>query len=322
MARPLRIEYEGALYHVTARGNERGKIFFTKSDYQKFKEYLADVQEKYGVILHCYVLMTNHYHLLIETPEKNLSKIMHFLNSCYTTYINIKRKRNGHLLQGRYKSIVIDKSSYLQELSRYIHLNPVRAKMVDRPEEYPYSSYNAYISDIDELVTSTAVLSMFHQDIAIAREKYRVFIENSPIGEIENPFKNVYGGMILGNPAFIKSTLQRIDGNNLDNQEICHRKALQALHNVDDIITIICKRRGLLREELFSKDRNNLRKICIYLMKKYAAETNRQIGALFGGMSHLAVAKAYQRIIFDFKTDTSLRKEIEWYENELSHVKG
>ena len=140
MARPLRIEYEGALYHVTARGNERGKVFFTKADYRKFREYLREGQTKYGFILHCYVLMTNHYHLLIETPEKNLSRIMHYLNSSYTTYINIKRKRSGHLFQGRYKAILVDRDSYLLELSRYLHLwnpNPGTIASPSVPGEFP-----------------------------------------------------------------------------------------------------------------------------------------------------------------------------------------
>jgi putative transposase len=113
MARPLRIEYEGAIYHVTARGNERAKIFFSKKDYEQFKEYIAAAINKFNLILHAYVLMTNHYHLIVETPEKNLSKIMHFVNGSYTTYLNIKRKRTGHLFQGRYKAILVDKESYL-----------------------------------------------------------------------------------------------------------------------------------------------------------------------------------------------------------------
>jgi len=146
MARPLRIEYEGAYYHITARGNEKRKIYFTKSDYEKFKGYLAEAKKKYGIIIHSYVLMSNHYHLIIQTPEANLSKAMHYINGSYTTYTNIKRNRSGHLFQGRYKAILIDRDNYLLELSRYLHLNPVRAGMVNRPEEYPYSSYKTYIS--------------------------------------------------------------------------------------------------------------------------------------------------------------------------------
>ena len=99
---------------------------------------MEEAQEKYGYLLHCYVLMTNHYHLIIETPRANLSSVMHYINSSYTNYINIKKRRSGHLFQGRYKAILIDRDSYLLELSRYLHLNPVRAKMVERPEDYPY----------------------------------------------------------------------------------------------------------------------------------------------------------------------------------------
>jgi REP element-mobilizing transposase RayT len=171
MARPIRIEFEGAVYHVTSRGNERRKIFFSRKDYEKFKEYIVEAKEKYRFILHGYVLMTNHYHLLIETPEKNLSKIMHHINSSYTTYTNVKRKRSGHLFQGRFKAIVVDKDSYLLELSRYLHLNPVRAKIAERPEDYPYSSYKTYtLPQGEALVTRTTILEMFTTREAEARK--------------------------------------------------------------------------------------------------------------------------------------------------------
>ena len=125
MARPLRIKYEGAFYHITARGNERKKIFFAKSDYAKFKEYLKEAQDRYGHFLHCYVLMSNHYHLILETPNADISKIMHYINGSYAGYINRRRRRSGHHFQGRYRSIPIDMDSYSLELSRYVHLNPV-----------------------------------------------------------------------------------------------------------------------------------------------------------------------------------------------------
>jgi REP element-mobilizing transposase RayT len=152
MARPLRVEYEGAVYHVTARGNERRKIFFTEVDYTKFVKYLTESKKKFNINIHCYVLMSNHYHLIIETPEANLSKAMHYINSSYTTYINVNKKRSGHLFQGRYKSIIIDADNYLLELSRYIHLNPVRAGMVQKPADYQYSSYSAFIKNKKETV--------------------------------------------------------------------------------------------------------------------------------------------------------------------------
>ena len=115
------------------------------TDFEKFLEYILTAKEKYGFYLLAYVLMSNHYHLLIKTTKPNLSRIMHYINGSYTTYSNVKRRKTGHLFQGRYKSLVIDADSYFQELTRYIHLNPVRAKMVKNPEDYKWSSYNAYV---------------------------------------------------------------------------------------------------------------------------------------------------------------------------------
>ncbi|MDO9507797.1 MAG: transposase, partial [Thermovirgaceae bacterium] len=144
MARPLRIEYPGAFYHVTSRGNERKDIFKSGTDREKFLSYLKSATERYGAVIHAYCLMSNHYHLMLETPQGNLSWIMKHINSSYTSYFNIKRKRAGHLLQGRYKAILVEADTYAAELSRYIHLNPVGAKMVGSPEEYPWSSYRYY----------------------------------------------------------------------------------------------------------------------------------------------------------------------------------
>jgi len=131
MARQLRIEFPGAFYHVTARGNERKAVFKSIKDREKFYSYLESASNRYGAVIHAYCLMDNHCHILIETPLGNLSKIMQHINSAYTTYFNIKRERSGHLFQGRYKSILVEVDEYAKELSRYIHLNPVRAKMVD-----------------------------------------------------------------------------------------------------------------------------------------------------------------------------------------------
>src|SRR3990170_921746 len=128
MARPLRIQYEGALYHVTCRGNERKSIFKDDLDKKVFLGLLSDGLKTYHITLFCYVLMDNHFHLLLETPLANLSEFMRWFNITYTSHYNRKHKRSGHLYQGRYKSILVEKDSYLHILSRYIHLNPVRTK--------------------------------------------------------------------------------------------------------------------------------------------------------------------------------------------------
>ncbi|MFQ6673753.1 MAG: transposase, partial [Fidelibacterota bacterium] len=130
MARPLRIEYPGAYYHVMNRGNAGENIFPGRDDKEKFLEYLAKAAEQYGIVVHTYCLMSNHYHLLMETPEANLSSAIQWLNVSYAVSYNRKHRRKGHLFGGRFKALLVDAEEYLTHLSRYIHLNPVRAKMV------------------------------------------------------------------------------------------------------------------------------------------------------------------------------------------------
>ena len=145
VARTLRVQFPGAFYHVTSRRNERKAIFRNDRDRKKFLSYLESVYERYGARIHIYCLMENHYHLLLETPRGNLSQILHHVNGAYTTYYNVKRRRPGHLFQGRYRALLVEMESYGQELSRYIHLNPFRAALVEAPEDYPWSSYCVYI---------------------------------------------------------------------------------------------------------------------------------------------------------------------------------
>lgn len=147
MARPYRLQIEDGFYHVTSRGDDRKPVFKSEYDYRKFLEYLITAKEKFKFYVHAYCLMTNHYHLFLETTQANLSKIMQYINTAYTIYYNIKRKRVGHLFQGRYKSILVQADAYYSELTRYIHLNPVRAKIIDNPQKYLWSSYNSYIKD-------------------------------------------------------------------------------------------------------------------------------------------------------------------------------
>src|SRR4030042_3763058 len=205
MARPLRIVFEDAFYHVTARGNERRKIFFSQRDYEKFLSYLTDALQKYGVILHAFVLMTNHYHLIIETPKANLSSFMHSINSAYTTYFNIKRKRAGHLFQGRYKALLIDVDNSLLVLYRYLHLNPVRAGIAERPESYRYSSYRAYIFPKEGgMVFRDLIWGMVAKGRKDGSRSYREFVELGLIEKPRSPFEKVYGGGILGGKTFIE----------------------------------------------------------------------------------------------------------------------
>jgi len=206
MARPLRIEYPGAFYHVTSRGNEQKDVFKSQKDREKFLSYLESATERYGAVIHAYCLMNNHFHLLLETPAGNLSQIMRHINGAYTTYFNIKRKRAGHLFQGRFKAILVEADEYAKELSRYIHLNPVRVGIVTRPEEYQWSSYRYFIGQVKtpEWLKTGFILGYFDSEIAKAWKKYRAFVEDLLGKEYESPLQGTIGSSILGNAGFIE----------------------------------------------------------------------------------------------------------------------
>jgi putative transposase len=140
MARPLRIEFAGALYHVTSRGNERRRIFRDDVDRKMFLTFLGQAVKRFGWSVTAWVLMSNHYHLVVQTPEANLSRGMHWINGTYAAWFNRRHDRSGHLFQGRFHGVLVEKETYLRELLRYVVLNPVRAKMVARPEDYRWSS--------------------------------------------------------------------------------------------------------------------------------------------------------------------------------------
>lgn len=322
MARPIRIEYEGAIYHVTSRGNERKKIFFGETDYDKFRAYLREGQDKFGYLVHCYVLMTNHYHLVIQTPHGNLSELMHYVNGSYTNYINRKNGRQGHLLQGRYKAILIDCDAYLLQVSRYLHLNPVRAGLVAKPEEYPYSSYRSYVSSHKEdFVYRNLIWEMIANNHKGGPKGYRQFVEKVIGEEGESPLKNIYGGVILGKETFINEVLARLRDDTLKSEEITHRKKLRGTMNSEAVINAIALYFKVPGEAV-RENKKPYRKIAVYLLKQYTGLTNREIMELFGRVSYSAIAKAYERFRGDLMKDKALQKEVEAITSSLSNVKG
>src|SRR3989304_4806254 len=181
MARPLRIEFPGALYHVTSRGDRQEAIFEDDQDRTAFLNVLGEVVSRFRWRCHAYCLMGNHYHLMIETPEANLTKGMRQLNGVFTQWSNRRHKRSGHLFQGRYKAILVDRESYFLELARYIVLNPVRAAMVKHPRLWAWSSYG--------------------KRRAGARRKYQQFIEEGM--SAESIWKDLKGQIYLGDDDFV-----------------------------------------------------------------------------------------------------------------------
>ena len=178
MSRPLRIQYAGALYHITSRGNERKPIYQDEADFRLFMATLEEVCDRFNWVIHSWCLMTNHYHLLVETPDANLSVGMRQLNGVYTVRFNHRHGRVGHLFQGRYKGILVDKSAYLLELNRYIVLNPVRANMVEAPEDWPWSSYRYTLGQCPSppWLATDATLLLFANDRKVAIDRFTSFV--------------------------------------------------------------------------------------------------------------------------------------------------
>lgn len=210
MARPLRIEYPGAVYHITSRGNEKKAVFRSDQDRINFLNTLQHVNKRYNWICHAYCLMDNHYHLLIETPDGNLAIGMRQLNGVYTQLFNKLHGRTGHLFQGRYKSILIQKDSHLLEVCRYVVLNPVRAKMVVLPESWNWSSYRATSGKENRhpCLTTEWVLGQFSRAREKAVKEYKQFIQWG-IGK-ETIWKEVRGQAILGEEEFAEKLVEHL----------------------------------------------------------------------------------------------------------------
>ncbi len=203
MARPLRVEYPGALYHVMSRGNGYQNIYKEDKDRLLFLEMIQDAVELHNLIVHAYCLMDNHYHLLIETPDGNLSKAMRDINGNYTQSFNARHKTVGHLMQGRYKAFVIEKDTYLLAVSRYIVLNPVRDSLCDHPKKWKWSSYQhtAGTSKCPEWLHTDWILSLFGDERKEAQKQYRKFVMDGIAAD--NPYNDLTNGFILGSPQYV-----------------------------------------------------------------------------------------------------------------------
>jgi REP element-mobilizing transposase RayT len=311
MGRPLRIEFENAVYHITSRGNERKKIYRDDGDKEKFLGLLEDYKNRYNFLIHCFVLMDNHYHLVIETLRPNLIKIMHGLNSGYTGYFNKKYKRSGHLFQGRYKAIIVDKENYLLELSRYVHLNPLRAKIINKPQDYKWSSYGGYIrkKEVNNLNNYNWLLSIFGNEEKKSRRQYKEFVEEGIAKKLENPVKRAVGNMILGSKEFIDSILVKIDRDEIG-QEIANRNEILKTINPQEVIKEVSNKYKIKPIEITNTGtRNNeARNVAIYITRNVCELSNKETAKIFGGIKESAVSKVVKRLENNIKTNKALKQ--------------
>jgi len=242
LARPIRIEYPGAFYHVFSRGNQKQLIFFSDEDRCHFINCLRKACQKFGVVVHAYCLMPNHFHLLLETPLGNLSRVMHFLIANYTSYFNRKHDRHGHLFQGRFRSVLVDAAVYAKELSRYIHLNPVRSGIVERPERFAWSSYGYYCgtADPEQWLETSVVLGLISRKPGVTMRAYAEFVEDG-IGK--DPAALIRGSVkkgLLGSEEFtekIKGSYlgEALDKTDRDRPQLRRLRTRPDLNRIRDI---------------------------------------------------------------------------------------
>jgi hypothetical protein len=244
--------------------------------------------------------MGNHYHLLLETPRGNLSQVLHHINGAYTTYFNVKRGRSGHLFQGRFKGILVEKDAYCKELSRYIHLNPVRVGLVRTPMEYRWSSYRYFIGKASKpgWLTTEWVLEDFGGNGEKGFRGYREYVERQDLEEMENPLKKVIGSTYLGSQDFIKRISGEYLERNIDKRNVPAIKTIRRGPSVRDIAEAVVKVAG--------RDHVLFRKICVYLSHQHSGLSLDQIGSCFG-MKGSAVSQAIRRFKGRIEREKELR---------------
>jgi putative transposase len=312
MARPLRIEYPNAFYHITSRGNERRAIFGSKGDYDRFLGYFESATERYGARIHCFCLMPNHYHLLLETPRANLRRILHHLNTSYTNYFNAKTERVGHLFQGRYRAILVEKDTYALELSRYIHLNPVRANLVKEPSQYSWSSYLPYVERERKWgwLERGFILGQLSSNEREARRRYQAFVKEGMVKSFEDPLKKVVASTLLGTEQFIEGVRERFIRKASSHRDL---PALRKLSSWPDLSSIVRE-----SERVFGRGTKESRRVALYLSHRLSGLSLEEIGEYFGGIGPSAVTQNTRRLETILEQDKRLLGEVKNLQNILS----
>jgi len=324
MARPLRIQFPGALYHLTNRGNERKPIFRDDDDRRAFLEILQQALDTYSVVLHSFVLMSNHWHFLAQTPLGNLSEFMRYFNITYTSHFNRRHKRSGHLYQGRYKSILVEEDAYLLQVSRYIHLNPVRVsglKSATKDKQaaslfaYHWSSLPGYIDTGKQVgfVLYDTVLGDYGGNTEAGRAAYKQQIADD-LGSGLTLKPHIVGQTALGSERFISW----LKTNYLDHNQERERPAVKKIHvHLSQEAVVDCLEK-LLGEELVNTSGTD-RHIMMSMLYKYVGLKNHEIGELCN-CDYSTVSQARKRLLVQAGKDERLRHKIEVIEGVLSRI--
>lgn len=312
MSRPLRIEYPGAWYHIMNRGR-RGELIFTGTkDYEGFVDLLHEALDLWQIKISAYCLMSNHYHLLIQTPLGNLSRCMRHINGVYTQRYNRLHGYDGQLFRGRYKAILVEEDSYLLELVRYIHRNPLRAGMVQKLDEYAWSSHHGYLSSAKkwDWIHKDIILSMLSTNKRKARHAYAQFMAQDDSEEISELFAKKKWPSILGSEDFIDWAKATFYDRKINPQI---PESLQLAPDLRSIIKAVCRFYGIEEKELFQARRgasNEPRNVAIYLSRMLRRDSLLSLSKAFNMTGYSPAGSAIERIRKKMPEDKKLQKRI------------
>ena len=332
MARALRIQYPGAFYHVTCRGNEQREIFSDDQDRQVFLQKLNLSLDTYNVSLMAYVCMPNHFHLLVSTPEGNLSDFMRHFNISYTGAFNRRHGRVGHLYQGRYKAFLIDADNYLLEVSRYIHLNPIRAKTLpaktakerwDLLLKHKSSSLPGYLSarKREDFLEYEVVLAYLGGDNPRGRRSYQEFIQWGIEHDIESPLQLGKGSGIIGGADFIESVKENFLDREMSTRELPALRELRKQYQPEELIDRFCYLLGKDRNEICRQGKQSVERLMLMeMLYRLCQITQPEIGNLMGGIDYSAVSRARKRLQTRLRQEQSLKRRFDQLSDELTEM--
>ncbi len=312
MSRPLRIEFPGAWYHVMNRSRKGTKLFSSREDYLSFYELMQETAEMFNIKISAYCFMSTHYHLLVQTPDGNLSRCMRHINGVYTQRYNIRHGCDGTLFRGRYKTILIEADSYLLQVVRYIHRNPLRAHVVDKIDGYKWSSHKGYISNAKKWnwLNKGFILSLFSQVESRQRAMYRDFIAKEDSEEISRVFVNENRPTMLGSEKFIEWVKDLFYNNKRDSEV---PESVDLTPDRSKIIDTVCRFYSIEIKDLHHVKRgreNEPRNVTIYLIRKLKGERLLETGKEFNLIKHSSVSSILERVKMRLKEERAFRKRL------------
>jgi len=324
MSRPLRIEYPGAWHHVMNRGRRRETIFFTDADREEFIKVLRESAELWNLSIAAYCLMSNHYHLLVKTPDGNLARGMRHLNGVYTQRFNRSHKKEGQLFRGRYKAVLVDADSHLLEVLRYIHRNPLKAGIVKNLNDYRWSSHKAYVSQAKKWtwVQKENLLSMLTAVKSRQKRAYLDFVAMAEPEEIERFYALKDSPSILGNASFIGMIRDKLS--ELTNVAEIPESKILAL-DAERVIAATYEYYRIPRKILLLSKRgseNLPRDVAIYLVRRLCRMTLPDVGKVFGIENYSSVSSVVQRVKLKLASDKHLQKKISEITQQALKGKG